>query len=158
MFRIPLGGDGFTAPIAAYAISNHAVTGDSGGGTATLRINMDPRYCALVSWMSSSVNQGTSADADFRRLLSSNAGQGIPLLAENGVATAVAAAFGLEVQSLWNPPAAILPGSGDFGIATYSWVNVENDVYALNAYIYLFDIRVRETTPMGPLLWARGST
>lgn len=156
--RVPLGGDGFTAPIAAYAVRDHQVTGAVGGGTAALTIDMDTRFCSLVGWMSASVNQGTPADADFRRVITSAQGAGIPLLAENGVAVAVAAGLGIEVQVLWSPPPVILPGGTDFGQASWSWVNVDADVYRLQAYIYLFNIRVRETTPMGPLLWARGST
>ncbi len=156
--RVPLGGDGYTAPSAAYAIRGHAVTGDAGGGTATLTINCDDRFCSLVAWVSAGVNQGTSADAEFRRIITSAQGLGIPQLAENGLATAVVAAFGVEVQSLWNPPPVILPGGPDVGRLSYAFTNVLNDVYTLQAYIYLFNIRVRETTPMGPLLWARGST
>jgi len=51
----------------------------------------------------------------------------------------------------------ILPGSENTALTVFA-ANVDGDEYFLDAFIFLFDIRARELTPMGPLLWARGST
>ncbi len=104
------------------------------------------------------MGQGTPADADFRFTVSSLAGNAVPLLTHAGVVTAIDASFVVEINELWNVPPVILPGAQEPGIASCRWVNVDSDAYLMHAFIYLFDIRVRELTPMGPLLWARGST
>lgn len=155
---IPLGGDGFQAPQGAYSINGHAVTGDAGGGVAQLRINCDARYCSLISWTNGFIAQGTPADVEFRTTMSSISGAGVPLMTHSGITVALVAAFVVEINELWNVPPVILPGAGDPGTLLWTWVNTLADVYSCSAMIYLFDIRVRELTPMGPLLWARGST
>ncbi len=69
---VPLGGDGFRAPFAAYAISSHTVAGDAGGGFAQLRISMDPRFCSLVAWTTIGITQVTPADAVLRGIVGSD--------------------------------------------------------------------------------------
>lgn len=154
--RIPLGGDGFTAPQAAYAIAGHAVTGDVSGGNAVINLTMDPRFCSLVQFVTFEIAQGTSADAEFRMRI---AGQLNPPMVDQGLQVAVSSTVtGIEVSRTWSPPAVVLGGAGEGPSIQAIFKNVDGDVYDINAYIFLFDIRVRELTPMGPLLWARGST
>jgi len=155
---IPLGGDGFTSPIAAYAVNAFALTGDASSGTATQTVTLDDRYCGLVSFVSFNIAQGTPADADFRAFINSSTGFSIPQIMDAGVVTAIAAAFGLEINHTWNCPPVMLAGGTDVGRITLAVENVLSDVMKLFTLIYIFDIRVRETTPMGPLLWARGAT
>lgn len=153
---IPLGGDGFSAPIAAYAIAGHAVTGDAGGGNASMRIIMDNRYTSLVSWCTMANIQVASADADFRIILF---GPGVPTQVDAGVITAISATVQpTTISRQWNPTPTILAGGDAVASISFIMLNVNLDVLDLSALIYLFDLRARELTPMGPLLWARGST
>lgn len=124
-------------------------------------IQTDPRYCHLLQYAHYNIQQGTSADADFRITLGGARQAGFGL---SGTATAIDADINANTVSVnWNPTPIIMPG----GIISASQspislvaraLNVDGDVYLLDAYFYLFDIRVRELTPMGTLLFARGAT
>ncbi len=154
---IPLGGDGYSAPIAAYSVAGFQTAGDASAGLLQQAIVCDARYCSLVSWVTGSIQQATPADADFRFNLSSLSNRSVPLMTHAGATVAIAAAFTVEINELWVPSPVVLPGGTDIGTIALNRVNVDGDVYNAHAMIYLFDIRVRELTPMGPLLWARGS-
>lgn len=156
MVNVPLGGDGFTAPKFAYAVRDFLLTGDATGTFVQHTINMDERYCALVSYVTHTIAQATSADAEFQTsITSARSAQ----LRDSGIQVAVnSSVSALEIAHTWNPPALILPGAGDGARIRIQVLNVDTDVVRLSALIYCFDVRVRETTPMGPLLWARGST
>ncbi len=153
--RVPMGGDGFYAPQAAYSIKTMSVTGDVSGGAASLRIEMDERFCALVGFAAVQIAQGTAADADVRWLINGNTIASVvstPTL--NSVASTVTS---FEVGSTFVPPPILIPGGPEAAALSVFLVNVDADVFYLDAYIYLFNLRARELTPMGPLLWARGS-
>jgi len=159
VIRIPLGGNGFHAPIAAYEVSGFAITGDGSGGSLQGQINTDPRFTTLLSFVTMSIQQGTSADADVSFLLSGNAGF-VPTQAESGPVVAVASLVDAgEIRKTWTPTPVILPGgNGANAHVRCNVLNVTGDVLGLSALFYIFDIRARELTPMGPLLWARGAT
>ncbi len=152
---IPLGGDGFTAPIAAYSVQGFEMDGDASGGVLTQSIRTDERYCALVAYVSGSINQATPANADSRQTIAST--RQVPIMVNSNVIVALAAAFTAEVNVMWAPPPVILPGTTDTGLISNIWENVLNDTYRMHCLVYIFDIRVRELTPMGGLLFARGS-
>lgn len=157
---VPLGGDGFTAPQTAYAINNFQHTGTSGGGKNTMTIEMDDRFCSLVSFISFGILQGTSTDAEFRlQVGSSTGGVQIPSLSEGGLVEAISSTVSnQEISKTINLIPMMMPGAGNAGRIQLEFLNIENDVYRISTLIYLFNIRVRELTPMGPLLWARGSS
>ncbi len=137
------------------------ITGDAGGGRAELSIVMDPRFCSLVSYMTLTNAQASTADADFRMLLgASSPDDAVPQQLSAGAIESVNGNVtgGISINRTWNPTPFILPGGAVAPFARAQMLNVLNDVYALRAFIFLFNIRVRETTPMGPLLWARGAT
>lgn len=160
MVRIPLGGDGLSAPIAAYAITDFEITGDASSGRADLRITMDPRFCSLVSYITMTNSQAATADADIRLTVGSdNPVAAVPLQVQAGNVESINGnvSGGITLNRTWTPPPFILPGGSVAPFARGQMLNVLNDVYGLRAMIFLFDIRVRELTPMGPLLWARGS-
>ncbi len=156
---LPLGGDGYTAPFAAYQIIQWEITGDASGGAVVFGASMDMRYTSLVGFVNSHVQQQTAADADFRFHLS---GDTFAEQAFSGTATKISGTIaGATVQKQWNPTPFIMPGGvpgSSLPRIAARWLNVDGDVFELNALIYLFNIRVREVTPMGPLLWARGAT
>ncbi len=134
-----------------------SVVGDATAGAALLSVVLDPKYCHLVSFMTAQIAQTTSADADLSFLIAANR---TPSMALREVQTAVATVTNtIEIARTWSPPALILPGgTTDNATASVRYKNVDTDVYYLDMWAFLFDIRVRELTPMGPLLWARGST
>ncbi len=154
---IPLGGDGFSAPNGAYAVNNFSLTGDATGGLLTFNVTMDNRYCSLVSYATGLIGQVTPTDAEFRTILRSLTGNAVPEIVHAGIREALVAAFVVEVNELWSVPPVILPGGPDVGQLSWNWVNADGDSFSLDALIYVFNIRVREMTPMGPLLWAKGA-
>lgn len=152
---IPLGGDGFTAPHAAYTVRNFSSTGDATGGRVTQDIFMDPRYCSMISWVVSQIEQAIPADADCRISIDGSEQPG-QVYAQN--IKAAAAALGVQTISCqFSPRPFIYPGGGAPRIHT-SQANVNGDEYTLDCLIYLFNIRVRETTPFGWLLAAAGGS
>jgi len=155
---VPLGGDGFTAPRFAYSIVDMQVTGDATAGHAGLTVTMDSRFCSLVSYVTIENQQATSADAEVRAFI---AASGVPGQVFQALIVATSATIAARTIGVtWNPTPFILPGSvpPNRPRIVSRMLNVDTDEYFLNAFVFCFDIRVRETTPMGPLLWARGST
>lgn len=156
---IPLGGNGFTAPFAAWSLEQMTATGDATGGALTIGVNMDQRYVSLVAFITLAVLQATSADADLRIQLtgSNTTDQGENLIMPSTSATIASRTSG----TVWRPTPMLLPGGqgnpADLPRISARVLNVDTDVFELSTLIYLFNIRVREVTPMGPLLWARGS-
>ncbi len=157
---MPLGGDGYTAPFAAYTIDRMQVSGAAGGGTAKLTVTMDPKFCSLIQYASWSINQATPAAAQFKLRITASQ-NATPILVDQGSVTNITATIsGSEpVARTWEPTPVVLPGSG--GVAPFleaTWSNIDVNEYFLSMQVFLFNIRVRELTPMGPILWARGST
>lgn len=156
--RVPLGGDGFSAPSHAYSIFDASIVGDASGGNMRLSCTMDNRSCSLVSYMCGQDEQVASANASVRMLVT---GGNVPEQSDQAVVTAISALADVRtIARTFSPVPIVLPG-GSFNInprIIFRMVNVLDDEYFLNAWIFCFDIRVRELTPMGPLLWARGST
>ncbi len=157
---VPLGGDGFSAPIAAYAVHQFELVGDVSGGKNQMTIEMDPRFCSLVSFVSIAIRQGTSADAEYRLVVGTSTGVGqIPSHIESGLIVAISSTVSTsEINKTSQITPMMMPGAGQAGKIQLETKNVDGDDALLNTLIYLFNIRVRETTPMGPLLWSRGSS
>ena len=155
---IPLGGDGFSAPFAAYELSGHGVTGDASSGSASLIVKMDPRFTSLVSFASVGMVQPTATDRDIAMLLAGAGTQALQV-AQVAVDALVDAA---TIRKSWVPVPVILPGGITSGSLvpqlTVKMLNVDTASYTLTTMIYVFNIRARELTPMGPLLWARGAS
>lgn len=155
---IPLGGDGFSAPRAAYSISGATVAGDVSGGTAGVLCSMDNRYCSLVSYCTGRINQATPADAELAMTIRELTSGRVPVLSDSGTVEAMAATTTSDaIARTWLPPPIICPGADPVSILSVLATNNDGDVFVMDAVIYLFDIRVREVTPMGPILWSRGS-
>lgn len=153
---VPLGGDGFSAPFAAYGIKTFAAVGDVSGGSVVMTATFDPRYCSLVAFATIQITQGTAADADARVLLR---GDSVPsVLLQETLDSVPITASAFQVARTFAFAPLIIPGGGENGQLQVSFTNVDADVFFVDAMIYLFNIRVRELTPMGPLLWARGAT
>lgn len=158
---VPLGGDGYTAPFAAYNVQAWQLTGDASGGRVEFILQPDPRFCSLFVFMTTNIEQVAAAAALFRNTLGGlrQAAQG-----ELGSQATVSADISdVTIEHQWSPIPVIMPGgntpSSQSPIVFRSqWKNVDLDEHQFNAMVYLFNINVREKTPMGPLLWARGAT
>lgn len=157
---VPLGGDGFTAPQHAYAIQNMAATGAAGGGALSASILMDPRYVSLVAFATMRLVQAADTAIDVRFVIGPQAGGvQIPQIIQQRLVTDIASGItSSTISDSFNPTPLLLPGAGQAGSLSVAVVNVDTDILNLSAYIYCFNIRVRELTPMGPLLWSRGAT
>ncbi len=156
---VPLGGDGYTAPFAAYSIVDMEVAGDASAGHVRMAVEMDPRFASLVAFFVHEIQQGTPATADVRL---SVAGPQVPSQTmQDNVDDISSTVADSNISLQFAPTPYILPGGHKAGSVPRIFsrsLNVDGDTYRLSALIYLFNIRVREVTPMGPLLWARGST
>jgi len=152
---IPLGGDGFTSPIGFYQLRDIQLAGDASGGSAQFLVTMDDRYVSLVSFVTGQVVQATGADVDFRWFLS---GTFIATVIESGTDVNPSSTLGDTPGHTWFPPPLLLPGGGAVGTATIRWPNVNTEIYDISAHIFLFNIRVREFTQLGPLFWSRGQS
>lgn len=156
--RTPLGGDGFVAPMAAYIVDNMLLTSSATGGASTIQVNMDERFCSLVAYVTVSMSQAIQVDIEVRYRLDTAA-------VSSPVATQVQNRDLLmidwhtaEINDVWTPVPVVMPGDGAGALVSAAVENLDTDTLRLSALIYLFDINVRNVTPMGPLLWARGST
>lgn len=144
----PLGGNGFSAPHAAWEV-HLELAGDASGGQMKLVVEMDDRYCSLLSWVNIQATQTTPADVEG--LL--NIGE----MAQRFDLLSVDVGSGSNIAELYKPPPLILPG-GSLQILQFRTDNVDNTTFNLKTYCLLFNIAVREKFPLGPLLWATGST
>ncbi len=149
---VPLGGDGFFAPFAAYSLTSLTLAGDASGGQAGMDITLDDRYTSLVAFLAPQVNQVTEADLVAQmRVVGNNS----PSIVEN--ITLLASAVTSDSAALWIPPPWICPGGSNVCTASFVAPNVNGDTSVLSALIYLFNIRAREESPVGLLNFARGS-
>jgi len=153
---IPLGGDGYSAPFAAYALKGVRVSGDASSGFMSIEVTMDPRFCSLVSFITGQISQATSADADVELAI---IGQEYPTVVFSDAVTAIASLIsGTEIAHTFNPAPMVLPGGGQAPLIRCRYLNVNGDFGFIEMMIFLFNISVREKTAMGPLLFSRGST
>lgn len=150
---IPLGGDGFIAPIAMYNF-DHSETGDASAGKVQIALVMDQRYTSIIRFITLGIRQGTPAAADVRYLIGQAANQQSVRIGVTLIAQFVAATLNIEtVVSSWVPPAQILPDSnGSSPRFDVEAENVLNDVYRVSAQILLFNINAREKVPLSVLM------
>lgn len=149
---VPLGGDGLSAPFAAQTVRAMQVEHDASGGTATAVINLDPRFCGLVSFMTIQIAQAINADADVSLTVtgSTTPSQVLRVVQPSGT--------DFEIGRTWTPNPIILPGGNqEAGQLRFACDNVDGDDSFLDVWVYLFNINVRQLTAMGPLLFSRGT-
>lgn len=152
---IPLGGDGYISPFAASAVRGFALTGDASSGVIETRVNLDPRFVALVSFVTIQIAQGTAADADFRIDVFNDEAA----IVNSGAIESIASLINSnEVSRTYRPPANLMPGGDKTQFVRAQVLNVNGDVFQMDLFVYLFNIRVREVTPIAPLLWAQGGS
>jgi len=151
---VTLGGNGYNAPFAAYAINSWQIEADASGGLAVYTLTMDRRFVALVSYISFLGIQTVPADVGLRTVLRSDPGAPTvsrALLLDSLPTTSAVA----SLNDVYTPVPVLLPG-GQVATVTVETDNVDTDDYFLSALIYLFNIDVRQKSPTGPIFWARG--
>lgn len=140
---IPLGGDGFMAPIAMYQLESVGVVNDASGGTAQLFVNMDPQFQAVIQNI---VFDVASAAADKEMVCAitsrdgnySDVGQVIALLPTiTGVSNA---------RASWCPVPLF-----DCGQINGVVANVDTETFSMSAQILLFNRRATEVIPLSIL-------
>lgn len=151
-----LGGDGLTAPHAAYHVSAFELTGDASSGITTQTIVMDDRYVSLLGFLTLRMTQVNDADEIVR--FQCAGGARMPRVSATRTLTHFPGGAPLgtqEIADTWVPPPMMTPGQFA-NSCTVSCANKTNNIYLVDAVIYLFNIDVRQKYPLGPLFWARG--
>ena len=142
---VPLGGNGFTAPQLAYAITI-SLASDAGGGTNTLTVVMDPQFTFGISYVQTLVTS-SAADVPSRRTISLTANETIQDAedAEEGEGT--------TAVRLWKPPGVLGTETPLFAPTIVSRIaNTDTETHFLSCRIYCFNKRAREKTPLWQLL------
>ena len=146
---IPLGGDGFEAPIS-YTALEAQLTGDASGGNATIKVEIDDRYTQLLAYAVLSHDQSSAVAyrVDFQCTTEDQ-------LIESGEIQGYASGTTGRIGNyIWEPPAALCaaaPG-GQRPNLRYQAANVNGAQYVLNCKFLNFDRRAREEVPLYVLL------
>lgn len=142
------GGDGYTAPIGEYLVDAR-VAHDSGGGTASVTVTMDPRYTNAVVWANLIVS-GSATAVEYLVSLARNASSNEASMLIGGTFPFVAATLSTSNNAfVWFPPPMFYQGEGEMNFVT---PNVDGDSSFLRMQIYLFNINVRQTAALPYLL------
>lgn len=151
MQYVPLGGDGLTSPHAAYMLRSVQIAGDSSSGQAIIKVAFDRRWTTLVQFVTGQVS-GVAAPVAFQFIIS---GELMPSVIDKGTDSFDTVGIQPSAGHTWFPPPVLVPGGAD-GELKLTWLNVDGDTFFCDSLIYLFNIDVRQKTPIAPLLWARG--
>jgi len=154
----PLGGNGYQSPFAQQVVQVQLAS-DGTGDQNTITLELDPVYLNLVSLVQVSVG-GAAADIATRLQI---IGPQAEFLTFNGLIPFHDPTGGtLDNNLLWSPPPLLLSEVQVSGDATISAIipNVNTETFFLSAWIYQFNKRAEEFTPINQLLsvLARGTT
>ncbi len=127
---LPLGGNGFTSPHSMYTVAM-AIDGDASGGIIQAKVNLDPRYAALISVMQGQSDSAVQAD-DYRFAIEAKGG----VFFLSNVGTMKYSAWEAYNRITWNPSGLMDPDS-----ASFQCVNVDaTETYSFSFIVYNFDI------------------
>lgn len=141
---VPLGGDGWVAPVAAFSVLNQVVM-DASGTTATAIVRFDPRFESICV-LAQSLVTGFSSSVENE----------LSLIQKEPATGHRAQAFGdgifmntLSDHSLfsWSPP--LLIGQDRIQCVV---VNTDGDTLNFRVQVYMFNIRVFEKVPLNVIL------
>ncbi len=140
----PLGGNGFDSPHSMYMCRDIQVAGDAGGGTASLRINTDPRYESIVQLVACAITSDV-ASTEVRLSVYADKDRWWTALSADTFWTTL---DGISTLT-WNPSAIVKASS----VRLFTG-NVDTESYRLGCIIYNFDIRASELIPLNVLVAA----
>lgn len=140
----PLGGDGWIAPKAAFSV-NQTLAMDASGGTATMTCRFDERFqniCVYVQTLTSALL--AAVETEFSLVQRPTP----PGLRARGFGTGLFMdTLGDDSLFTWSPPVLLNQDRVEAVL-----VNTTGGTTALFAFIYMFNIRVYEETPLNVLL------
>ncbi len=144
---LPLGGDGWTAPMSAYGVAIN-LAGDASGGNSTITLEFDPQYVSVLNYVSGGI-VGSGVDLDVGLVLRTGAENvTLSLLLPESLAGGILASNTV----LWTPPLLLLdPGLSGVNLQ-FSSVNVDGDSNFLNCRVYNFRRGVAQRTPLDKLI------
>ncbi len=142
---VPLGGNGFTAPLSYYSVLSQ-LTGDASGGASTITIQLDSRFEAIVTLAQSFQTGGAAAVQHEAQLL-----QRQPTSAKHRARASGTGQFEGNVSSVslfsWSPPLVIDPES-----IILKCDNVDGDIHNALVWVFNYNKRASEKTPLNGLL------
>jgi len=155
---VPLGGNGYTDPFAMYQLKDFSVTGDATGGTASLHVIMDNRYCCMLAYASMTSAATGTDPMSIRWVWGSDTGGESPQAFRFQEAPVSPLGFGSRVSDTWVPQA-FMQGSDPVALRlSVASVNEDTDAVVMHAVIYLYNINARNRVPMSQLVKAQGSS
>lgn len=136
----PMGGDGWTAPLARYEIEA-SLDMDGSGGTWRIAINMDPQFMSVVALMGLLTDQGSDTIAFSMdcRLDAANV--------QYRVAGDLKQLHSTNAQALWALPPIIDPVAIDFRL-----VNTDTFDGIGTCTIYLFKKSAQHVVPINVIM------
>lgn len=150
---VPLGGNGYTSPFAMWSLANFLVTGAAGGGSQSLSVVMDDRYCSLMSY--ASMTYTDTAAHDYRWSLVGEVGGPVPLDSRTLKITASSASINAATQTdVWRPTPVVHPGATPITLSVAT-LNVDTFVLQLHLQVFLFNINARQKVPYHLLVACR---
>ena len=152
----PLGGDGFTAPLAAMTF-NVQLTHDASGGSAEISVRPDPQWVSVLNYTQVGV---IGATVDTPVALTFDSGHETFTIPVN-LPEALAGGSLVSNAALWTPPLVLLdvhPGADP--VIKYSLTNTNGDTSIMNGRFYCFRKGVAQRVPLNVLVSAlpRAST
>lgn len=152
----PLGGNGYTSPHAMYQLKNFLVTGDSGGGTASLEVVMDDRFCCMIAYASMIFGGASTNPATVNWTWGGGlAGISPQFIQQRQVTLSNTSVGAPRIADTFDSPA-FVHGSDSNLALTVTTVNEDADTVQLFLSVYLFNINAREKVPIELLVAARG--
>ncbi len=148
---VPLGGNGMSSPHGMYVVKGLAVTGDATGGTSTMTIIFDDRFCSMVGY-ASVVSANTVADPGSVRWVLTGTQTAQAFRAVEVPDSAVAG----PVSDTWLPPAVITPGGPARAQLSVALQNEDTLLSQMYAQIFVYNINARQRVPTEYLVAARG--
>ncbi len=151
-------GTGFMAPLGEYFVDN-SLTMDASGGTASVTINMDPRYTNVCAFINLHIVGSATAVEYVITLLNAGGIGGPTTVTVVGRTTLIdTSRTSLNNTLLWYPPALWFQQAGQI-IVTVD--NVDGDQIRVKTQILVFDSDVRNKVPLNILMLnlpAQGAT
>jgi len=139
-------------PFASHVVDDWGVQGDASGNPITMTVLADPRFAYMVSYATVSVLQAVPTNLNSRVAFSRDNEASIGFH-ELLISTTVNPA---NITKTHIPPPFIWKGGG-LGRIVFASSNTDADVYRIAAEFLLFNLEARHTTPLGHLLYGRGS-
>jgi len=147
----PLGGDGFTAPLAQYSVLQQ-LTGDATGARSNVTLGLDDRWMSIVSLLEIHLTGGGSVREGIMEVRADRPSSGVHRARGFGQMIFLSTLSSEGLLS-WNPPI-VLDALSIF----YTTVNVDTAIMNCRAQIYCFQKRALEEVPLNVILASLPST